>query len=1011
MRGVRAGWVLLLIVVCVGPLHAQVPHFSLKTVSHGLPSNAVHALARDHEGFVWVGTEEGLSRFDGTTFRTFRHEQGVEGTLSHSHIKSIFVDGSNTVWVGTQVGLDRLDRRTGSFTSVLPASGQELTAGILHMAQDRTGTVWATSGQRLFTLERDRPADVQLAQFAPQEEGLQVHDLESDAHGALWLGVHNENGFAQTCRVVLSSRTCAEGHTFSGRLVGLVNDGLMPTLVVLRRENRLVFTYAHHVEPVAQIPLPPDFETVEFGKLMVASELPKRLWLGTSRGLLELTLAPYTVRPVETISSAPLHGREHKALLATHDGVILVGSSAGVHAFNPQAPYFEPLETGGMDGAVRMAEDHLGFLWIAASNGLFRHDPRTRRAVRVALPNPQVPLTDLYFDPAERVLYVSRDGRLLLINPVTGARISRRAGWPTAFQSDVERWTFFDGRDGRWFVAGTHVLFARQPAGTWEEIRIPDALRSPITHVYEDRQRRIWVATERGVLLYTPSQRTFTEAVNGVYISDFIELSGYPDVLWMATVGRGLIRYEVNQWTYTSVTTREGLPSTTILGMLPDPDGISQWLTTSAGLVHFHAETGRVLRFTESETRSGSFAPITQWAHTSGYHYYAGVTGLQRFQPPVRVAPQVPRIVISSVSFEGEQASRLWATGDTLNLPRISRAFRLELTTLSFGTAEQQPAWSRLRGYDNVWQPLEAGRGAVTYALLPPGFFRFEVAFRTDTSAPTVLLHVVARPALLEVPVVQWVILVLVLFVLGGVGFTVYRYRIQSIARREARRRQVLSLLAESRERERLHVAQELHDTHMQRLYAIGHELDRLSMQQEIRSDAVQDVRLQLNQTGQELRAMLADLRMHLVRHLGLTAALEAYARRVRERSPDLDVSIDCDTGNTELPETVEHAVYRIAQEAIRNAERHAEAQSVYVHIRATPGEIFLSVEDDGKGFTYAEDAVDLARQNRFGLIGARERTELLGGNFSVQTAPGQGTRVHVRIPIAPDDTLRTFVP
>lgn len=1006
----RAGWVLLL--SCFwGELHAQVPHFSLKTVQHGLPANAVHALARDREGFVWVGTEEGLSRFDGTTFRTFRHEQGVAGSLSHSHIKSIFVDASNTVWVGTHLGLDKLDRRTGSFLHVLPTSGERLNGGILHMAQDRTGTVWATSGQSLVVLGHGEPHRVNLSQFAPHHTDLYVHDLESDAHGALWLGIHNSAGFTQTCRVVLSSRTCAEGHTFPGRLVGLINEGLMPTLVVLRRENTLVFAYAHHVEPVASVPLPADFAEVEFGKLALVRESPKRLWLGTSRGLLELTLAPYSVRPVETIATASLRGREHKALVTTHDGVILVGSSAGLHTFNPQAPYFEPIDSGGMDSAVRMVEDQSGHLWIGASNGLFRLDPRTQRVTRHPLPQPQLAVTDLYFDPVSKVLYVSRDGRITLINPVTGTRTGPSEAIPTRLQRDVESWKFFEGRDGRWFAAGSFTLLTHQPFGQWEEIRLPDSLRASITHVYEDRLRRIWVATERGVLLYNPAQRNFSVALKNIYISDFIELSGYPDVLWMATVGSGLIRYEVNQWTYTSVTTREGLPSNTILGMLPDPDGISQWLTTSAGLVHFHAETRRVLRFTDSEAQSGSFTPTTQWAHSSGYHYHAGVSGIQRFQPPVRVTPEPPRIVISSLSYEGDRASRLWSIGDTLQLPRISRAFRLELTTLSFGSPEQQPAWSRLRGYDNVWQPLEAGRGAVTYALLPPGFFRFEVAFRTDTSAPSVLIHVVARPALLEVPVVQWVILLLILVVLGAVGFTVYRFRIQTIARREARRRQVLSLLAESRERERLHVAQELHDTHMQRLYAIGHELDRLSMQPQIQSDAVQEVRLQLNQTGQELRAMLADLRMHLVRHLGLTAALEAYARRVRERSPDLDVSIDCDTGNVELPEAVEHAVYRIAQEALRNAERHAEAESVNVHIRATPSELFLTVEDDGKGFSYAEDAVDLARQNRFGLIGARERTELLGGDFSVQTAPGQGTRIHVRIPIAPDFSLRTFVP
>ncbi len=212
----------------------------------------------------------------------------------------------------------------------------------------------------------------------------------------------------------------------------------------------------------------------------------------------------------------------------------------------------------------------------------------------------------------------------------------------------------------------------------------------------------------------------------------------------------------------------------------------------------------------------------------------------------------------------------------------------------------------------------------------------------------------------------------------------------------ETRRR-----LAESREAERLHLAQELHDGPVQDLYGTRFRL--AVMAEEIGNDASR-MRLataqgELLRVIDELRATCQELRPPALVPFGLEAAIRSHAGRFQKAHPELEVQVDLMHDGQALPERVRLALFRICQEALGNVARHADASCVLIRFYLNEERILLEISDDGCGFEVPERWILLARRGCLGLLGAAERADSTGGRLEVASAPGQGTVVRVVTP------------
>jgi PAS domain S-box-containing protein len=208
------------------------------------------------------------------------------------------------------------------------------------------------------------------------------------------------------------------------------------------------------------------------------------------------------------------------------------------------------------------------------------------------------------------------------------------------------------------------------------------------------------------------------------------------------------------------------------------------------------------------------------------------------------------------------------------------------------------------------------------------------------------------------------------------------------------------SRLQNSMELERLRLAQELHDNPMQSLYSAIYRIEELRGTAEPKlKDALADVKQHIQNVLQDLRATAKELRPPTIFNFGLENAIRSHANDVLEKHPNLNIYLSLAHDRQILPEKVRLALFRIFQQSIANVIRHSKATEVHVRFSFDAEEAHLEIKDNGKGFEVPANWIDLVRQGHYGLAGAAERANTLGGVFKVRSKPGNSTTIQVTIP------------
>lgn len=231
-------------------------------------------------------------------------------------------------------------------------------------------------------------------------------------------------------------------------------------------------------------------------------------------------------------------------------------------------------------------------------------------------------------------------------------------------------------------------------------------------------------------------------------------------------------------------------------------------------------------------------------------------------------------------------------------------------------------------------------------------------------------------------------------FVVGIVENTTEQKRI------EAEMAELNSRLQNSMELERLRLAQELHDSPMQSLYSAIYRIEELrSAANPELKEALGDVKQHIQNVLQDLRATAKELRPPTIFNFGLENAIRSHANDVVEKHPNLNIHLSLAHDRQILPEKVRLALFRIFQQSLANVIRHAKATEVHVRFSFDAEEAHLEISDNGKGFDVPRNWIEFVRQGHYGLAGAAERANTLGGTFRVQSKPGQSTTIRVTIP------------
>lgn len=820
---------ILLILWSLAPvLHAAPSEFRFRrfAVEDGLSSNCVHAIVQDPDGFIWIGTEEGLDRYDGASVCLFH----VGDRRCSENISALYAS-NDYLWIGTEEGLYRYCYRTESMSRLVACTdkGTDLHTTVNHITEDREGNLWiSTLGQGVMCY---RPADDTLVQYEFKNAAGLVASVFVDADNQVW-AVTNWDGNQGLFRLHKTE------HRFVPFEVKYSEAGYSSNALAMTEDaerNLWLGTWESGLQRIDRYTgqsavyfLPP----AQKGTLHIHSLLecaPHQLLVGSDDGLLlfDTVTGASQLFTEDTNALTGLSNRFVYPLLKDREGGIWIGTYyGGICYLSPYTGQFEAYS--GVNGNVvnRFCEDARGHIWIATDDGgLNEYTPATHSFQR-------------YLPSAESVNHLSfpnvhalcMDGDDLWIGTYTGGvdvlniptgrfrHYTSRPDDPHSLDGSSS-FSIFRDKNGTVWVATMGGLnrYCRQ-TDNFERVHEIGVMTIDMA---QDRMGNLWLATQgKGLFKHSPGSQSWKNYATrfGSLPNDqtnclMVDSKG---TLWAGTMS-GLCRYNADEDRFDTVNLE--IESQNICGIVEDRNKL--WLTTTKGLVCYTPEEGFRVFAKSDGLQSDQFLPAAAFKASDGRIYIGTANGFNAFFPyRLQLNHSLPPVRLTGLDIfnravevgEEELPVALHAL-ETLNLNHNQNSLTLHFAALSYCTPQKNQYAYKLEGFDREWNYVGSQTQA-TYTNLPPGTYVFRVRGTNNDGAwneEGACLRIVVHPPFYWCTVSKLLYLALLLLILG-----IYmKWVNQKAARRHAR-----ELERVNREKEN-----EIHQSKIRFFTMIAHEI------------------------------------------------------------------------------------------------------------------------------------------------------------------------------------------
>ena len=971
----------------------QYSHTTWK-IRDGFSRGGITSIAQTPDGYLWLGTEFGVLRFDGV--RAVPWQPPPDQPLPSENIWNLLVTRDGALWIGTARGVARW--KEGRLTVYAELADRV----IWRLLEDRQNTVWVSGSSvpagRLCAI-RDR--DVKCV-GDDGSLGFGVTALYEDRNGSLWLGVGD--GVWQWAPG--PARFFAmPGENDNIQAFDEDRDGTL--LVTTRRGIRRFVNGRAGSYPLSGPAIP-----LNVNRLL--RDRDGALWMSTSDGV-----AHAHEGKTETFAPADgLSGGVVLALFEDREGSIWLGTSDGLDRFRDVLAATVSEKHGLSNArvhAVRPGVD--GTLWISSpdsverwNNGRFTsYRARIRRTA--AEGSRQIAVTGFPIGGVGTVFPDDR-GRVWIATSTGFGYLERdrfiaRRDVPTTTVRSIAQ----DAGGTVWVADQRTGLIGLVPSGGVRQIAWTALGRTDFaTALIADPARGgLWLGFwDGGIGRFENGQiRETYSAANGLGGGRITNLRLATDgSLWVSTAG-GLSR--VRDGTVATLTRNNGLPCDSIHWVMPDDAG-SLWLDTPCGLLRvardqvdaWIADGRHSIAVSIFDAANGArlqagppdgYEPFVAKS-PDGRLWYVNPNGLNVVDPRrVGVNALPPPVHIERIIADRTPLD-VGPAGSRVDLPALTRDLQIDYTALSLAAPEKVRFRYMLEGHDRAWQDAGNRRQAF-YTNLPPREYRFRVIASNDSgvwneAGAAVIVSV--APAYYQTPWFAALSIVALIAVVWGA----HRLRLRMVEKHQGEISALNERLMKAQEQERIRIAGELHDGVMQEMLAATMMLGTAKRRIPVDSDAtatIDKVQQKLVQAGTDLRQLSHELHPPLLQEAGLPNAVQAYCEQFTTAS---GIPVACDAADDvrDLSRGTALALFRIVQEALGNAAKHASATRISVRLWRSDGMVSLTVSDDGAGF----DASRLAGSG-LGLVMMRERASQLNGTFEFESAPGRGTTVRVAVP------------
>jgi ligand-binding sensor domain-containing protein/signal transduction histidine kinase/AraC-like DNA-binding protein len=765
---------LLIVFACLLSFHSllfsqeSVSFFDHFSVKEGLSQNSIMAIHKDTEGFMWFGTKDGLNKFDGYQFTTYRHNLYDDNSLSGNFVKTITEDRDGILWIGTDNGLCSFDKSTQKFTVYRHDSNLAYSIShnnVLSIVCRQNGDLWIGTEHGLNLLKKGTKVFKRYFKNETASNTLKddhINTIFEDDQNTLWIGTRNKG------------------------LHKLINPN-QPAFKIVEYANKTISTLSKDVKSILKVnkslwvgtangvySLNNNGTLSEYPKInqMLSSNIVRtiiadekqNLWIGTYNGLnyLDLKTQKVTIFKNEPTDEGSLSHNSIRSLYIDQSNILWVGTFFGglniLRTNAIQFRYFKsnPLinNTLSYDVISEMTEDQNGNIWIATEGGglnFYSYQKKSFEHInRFGGKNiNDKTIKSVLLDSKGNLWLGTHLNGLLKLdfrkNKLFNYILNEEESLSTGQKSITE---LHEDEHGIIWVGTNKGLFTFNPS-TLKKEKIGLTVNDPIiSSIYQDLNKNLWLGTKKnGLITYNNSikQHYVTNKNNKSSIGSNAINCIFEDSkkrLWIGTDGGGLNRFKSENQSFIRYTVKDGLVNNIVHGIEEDNDE-KLWVSTSGGLSKFNPNSGYFRNYNSTdEIPISDFNEDAVLKHSSGQLFFGGFNGLLSFWPKQMMdSPITPQVMFTGLKLFNKDVIPNDETGlltasinntQQIKFTHKQNIFTIDFIGLNYEQFGQNQYAYILEGLESDWNYV-GDKTSATYTNLSPGDYIFKVkAGNTD---------------------------------------------------------------------------------------------------------------------------------------------------------------------------------------------------------------------------------------------------------------------------------------
>jgi len=730
----------------------------------GISQNDINCILQDKPGFLWLGTWDGLNKYNGYKFSVFRPDLfKPENSITHRSVNALFEDKSGFIWIGTDQGLNKYNRKNSLFTHYRSSQNNQnflINDSITSITQDKIGNIWVGTKGGVFIIDKNDKIHKKNINGNKSKQYLanQINFVYCDNKGLIWIGssctLHifdpGKNSFlVPKCLYSLLvnsnlSFNCLTNDKSNNYWLG-TDDGIICfnlTKGIIKHYKST--SYINNLTGQNQI------NCIEL-------DIDGLIWAGTNG--FGITIIDPANMKIVTNTFSFLKDLEHyyiKSIYSDRNGILWIGSTwQGLIKFDRNAYYFthyikKEHDNSGLNSSLVWAfyeDKSTGLIWIATNNGINIFNPKTEKFQYIKA-NPENKnslsgnlIRDIIKD-SKGIFWISTFGfGLNSYDPI--AKKFTHYLHSTTNKNSISCdyvWKTYEDKFGQLWI-GTDCglnLFDRKNKvfkHYYNNVKDNKSLTSnSVFSIYEDSKGNLWFSTYNGLNLYNRKQDNFSvlkhlPGQNSLSISSvFSVFEDKNGILWIGTFGGGLNMYDPRTKVFWAFTEKNGLANNIVYRILEDNNGYL-WLSTNHGISRFDPRLQSFVNYGVNDgVQSFEFNHNAALKSSDGSFYFGGMNGFNRFFPEnVIINKNKPSVVISSFSILNVEQNIELADGDTLILNFKENFVRFEFSGLDFSNPVKNRYKYVLKNFQKKWTVVDAEHRIAEFTKLPAGTYVFTV--------------------------------------------------------------------------------------------------------------------------------------------------------------------------------------------------------------------------------------------------------------------------------------------